>query len=342
MTVINMMLGRERGGLEQAAIDYAEALTSAGIPSLHILSPDSWASKEFDTLGLPWTGLEQRGGWDIFAACRLKHIAVNAGASAAICHGNRALSMALLSRAPMQVIGVTHNYRTRRFYAADAALAITLDARERLIETGMPPHRVHYVPNMVRVGDLPVRAPRRTPPLIGTMGRFMAKKGFDIFLDALAILHREGVAFQAILGGDGPEEHRLRQRIALRELNDHVTMPSWIEDKKAWFAGIDIFVLPSHHEPFGIVLIEAMAAGVPVVSSDAVGPREIIRDGEDGLLFPVADAEALAERLRRVLDDPEAAKAMGERGHARVYDQFSEAAMVRNLKHALGVILTGN
>ena len=342
MTIVNLMLGAYRGGLEQAAIDYAESLAAAQLPTLNILSPGSWAAEEFARRGLPFSTLVQRGGWDIFAARRLRKMAEAAEASAVICHGNRALSLALLSRAPMKKIAVAHNYKTRRFCFADAALAVALDARERLIENGMQASSVHYVPNMVRISEMTQCPPVREPPIIGSMGRFVPKKGFEIYLDALAILAREGVPFRAVLGGGGPEEHRLRQRLALRGLADHVTLSGWVENKTEWFAGIDIFVLPSHHEPFGIVLIEAMAACLPVISTDSTGPREIIRDGEDGMLFPVADAESLAARLRTALSDPAATRAMGERGYARVAEQFSQEAMVRRLKTALDAILTGN
>lgn len=342
MTIVNLMLGCERGGLEQAAIDYAEALAQAQIPSLNIFPRDSWVGQEFDRLGLPWQPFRQQGGWDILAARRLRKMVEKAGASAAICHGNRALSIALLSRTNMKKIAVAHNYKTRRFCWADAGLAITLDARERLIENGMKASRVHYVPNMVRVGELPVRKPFGTPPMIGSMGRFTGKKGFDVYLDALSILARRGVAFRATLGGGGPDENKLRQRLALRGLTEQVSMPGWVENKQDWFDHIDIFVLPSHHEPFGIVLIEAMAAGLPVVSTDSVGPREIIRNGQDGVLFPVADATALANKLEALIADPQSALSMGQRGHARVAEQFSQCAMSKRLKSALDAILTGN
>lgn len=342
MTIINLMLGCERGGLEQAAVDYAEALAQASLPTLNVLPPNSWVGEAFDQRGLPWVPLRQQGGWDIFAARRLKKLAEQHGASAAICHGNRALSIALLSGAKMKKIAVAHNYKTRRFCWADASLAVTLEARERLIENGMEAHRVHYVPNMVRVDALPDRQPFRTPPMIGTMGRFTGKKGFEIYLDALSILNRRNIKFRAVLGGGGPDEHKLRQRLALRNLTEQVSMPGWVENKRDWFDALDVFVLPSHHEPFGIVLIEAMAAGVPVISTDAVGPREIIRHGEDGMLFPVADAMELADQLEAMLADDNAARALGARGHARVADQFSQAAMTRRLKAALDAILTGN
>lgn len=342
MTIINLMLGRERGGLEQSAIDYAEALHMAGIPSMSIIARDGWMSGELKKLGIDARSLTQHGGWDRIAARNLRKMIANLEGEAVICHGNRALSLALLSGTDARIIAVAHNHRNKRFPRAHSGIAITLDARERLIGVGMPAAKVHHLPNMVRVGSLPERTAFRTPPVIGTMGRFVPKKGFEVFIDALAILKKQGVEFQASLGGGGPEENALRQRLALRDLNACVTMPGWVEDKDTWFQGLDVFVLPSHHEPFGIALIEAMGAGIPVISTDTVGPREIIRDGEDGLLFPVADAEALATRLAQVLADPGSAKIMGERGHARVSDQFSQGAFTKRLQSALDTILTGN
>ena len=340
--ILNLMLGRARGGLEQAALDYAEALAAAGRPALTVVAPDSWADTELARRTLPYTTLGQRGPWDIAAAWKLRRLAARHRAPALICHGNRALALAQLARTRGRIVAVAHNEKTKRFRRTHAVLAITLAARAALTAQGIPAHRIHHLPNMVRLAPPMTRDGQRQPPVIGSMGRFVPKKGFEILIEALRLLKQEGVAFQASLGGGGPEEHALRQRLVLAELESTLTLPGWIGDKHAWFQSLDLFVLPSHHEPFGIVLIEAMAEGLPVIATASDGPREILRDGVDGMLVPVGDARAMADALKALLADAAAARAMGERGYQRVADAYSLSAMSHRLTTALDAILTGN
>ena len=111
------------------------------------------------------------------------------------------------------------------------------------------------------------------------MGRFVAKKGFDVFIAALGRLRSQGVPFRAVLAGDGPERGGARTARGRTRPCRSIGLPGWVDDKRTFFAGVDVFCLPSHHEPFGIVLIEAMAQAMPIVSTDSEGPSEILHDG---------------------------------------------------------------
>jgi glycosyltransferase involved in cell wall biosynthesis len=187
----------------------------------------------------------------------------------------------------------------------------------------MPTPRAFHIPNMVRVPASPPVHDRRQPAVIGTMGRLVAKKGFDVFITALSRLQSQGTPFRAILGGDGPERAPLERLSALHGLLDVLTFPGWISNKPSFFASIDVFCLPSHHEPFGIVLIEAMAHAMPIVSTDSEGPLEILRDGTDGLVVPRGDAERLAQTLGGLIARPDQAALLAANAyrHAReTYD----------------------
>jgi glycosyltransferase involved in cell wall biosynthesis len=90
-------------------------------------------------------------------------------------------------------------------------------------------------------------------------------------------------------------------------------------------AALDLLVCPSIREPFGMVLVEAMAAGRPVIASDSGGPPEIVEHGESGLLFKTGDAAELAEAVLRLLRDPALAARLATRGRARVAERFTRA-----------------
>jgi glycosyltransferase involved in cell wall biosynthesis len=115
--------------------------------------------------------------------------------------------------------------------------------------------------------------------------------------------------------------------LALRQelgLSDHVAFHAFRQDVPALMSALDVLVLPSTSpEPFGRVLIEAMAAGKPVVATDAGATSEIIDDGEQGLLVSANDAEAMADAIARLLLDPCLAKAMGQKGRHKVEARFT-------------------
>jgi glycosyltransferase involved in cell wall biosynthesis len=334
MTILNLMLGRKRGGLEQAAIDYAEALAFANIPALTIISPHAWIETPLVAMGLAHQSLPNLGYWDMIAAYRLRGIAHEVNAKAIICHGNRAIGLALRAlRGRIPVIAVAHNYATGRFIHADHCFAITEHLSHHLRDGGV--QTISLMPNMVRLPPSPITRPYRTPPVIGSMGRFVAKKGFDVYIHALAQLKQRGIAFHALLGGSGEEESQLRALIDRLELSQHIDMVGWVKDKAEFFEQIDLFALPSLHEAFGIALIEAMAYGIPVVAADAEGPREIIQHGVNGIIVPRYNETALADGLERLLLHEAEAHAFAIMARNNVAERYSIAAMAFRLQQAL-------
>ena len=149
-------------------------------------------------------------------------------------------------------------------------------------------------------------------PVIVTAGRLVPVKDHFTLLDAFARLRTTRPA-RLVIFGEGPLEAALRERAQTLGIEGSVLLPGYVNDPAACYAPADLFVLSSTSEGFGNVLIEAMAAGVPVVSTDAPhGPREILADGEFGALVPVGDAAALAEAMAAALDrPPETAKLQG-------------------------------
>lgn len=339
--ILNLMLGSGRGGLEQAALDYAEALAAAGIGALTVISPNAWVEAPLVAAGMTHESLSSHGRWDVFAARRLRKLAAKTGARAVICHGNRALALALRAFHPLigslanrpRIIAVAHNYSTSRFAMADACFAISSHLAAHLAASGA--RAISRMPNMVRMHDHALRPAFRHPPVIGSMGRFVAKKGFQTYIEALSVLRTRGIEFHAVLGGDGEESAAIDALIARYRLENHITRIGWVKDKTAFFAALDLFVLPSLHEPFGIVLIEAMIHGVPVISTDTEGPREIIHHGVDGILVPRRDPEALAEALAGLLANQQQAQQLAVAGRVLAGREYSMDSMAQRLQQAL-------
>lgn len=174
-----------------------------------------------------------------------------------------------------------------------------------------------------------------TGPLIGIVGRLQRWKGIDVFLDAIpAILVRHPDVHAVIVGGPHETEplypDELRARVQALGIGRAVTFAGFQSNVPEWMQAMDIVVHASDHEPFGIVVIEAMALGKPVVAGAGGGPSETITPGLDGLLSPFGDAAALATSVLRYLDDPSFAVQVGAaaRKRAQLFDDRRYAANV--------------
>lgn len=335
MKVINAMFGRGLGGIEQVFLDYALALHDQGIECINLTHPKAAILASFKERRIPYKTQGNMGSWDAIAKMRFRTLIAREKPDAIICHGNRALLLLRpAAKSRSKLVGVAHNYWLKSFHFCDAAIAITEDLVKQVGTSGLKPERIYHVPNMVEVpGAMPQRRPYPTTPIIGTMGRFVYKKGFDLLIEALRILRKEGLAFDAIIAGDGDEAP------LLTAAKDAASFPGWVTDKQAFWNGIDIFCLPSRHEPFGIVLLEAMAQGLPIASTASEGPSTILTPGKNALVAPLDDVEAIAAALRNLLKQPDMAAQLGTAAYAHVKSHYSREVIGARLKAALEEIL---
>lgn len=178
--------------------------------------------------------------------------------------------------------------------------------------------------------------PGRNPdarPTLGMLARLAPQKGHRVLFDALpAVLAAVPDLLVRIVGHEELSTvAELRSHAAERGVAEHVRFEGFCADVPALLADLDVMVLPSLWEGFGLVLLEAMAAGRPVVAS-AVGPvPEVVTDGETGLLVPPGDSRALGRALVRVLRDPDLAARLGRAGRARVEAEFGLDTMVARI-----------
>ncbi|MBJ6802447.1 glycosyltransferase family 4 protein [Geomonas propionica] len=157
------------------------------------------------------------------------------------------------------------------------------------------------------------------------VGGLIPEKGFDTLIDAAERLKQKGRIVIVIVGrGEPAAVAKLTDAISSRGLEAAVRYLGYRGDVPRILAAAGLFVLSSRSEAFPLVVLEAMAAGKPVVATDCGGPREMVVEGETGLLVPVADAAALAEGIARLAQDPELCTEMGLAGRKRFDAHFTE------------------
>ena len=166
--------------------------------------------------------------------------------------------------------------------------------------------------------------------IVGTVGRLTAVKGQRYLLEAVAKLSRDIPGLFCIFLGDGELLEELKDRAADLGIGEHVLFLGWRDDVAATMSILDVFVLPSLNEGMGRVIVEAMAAGKPIVASDVGGIRNLIGNKENGILVRPADPESLAKGIKDLYGDPEGRERMGEAGRQKAA-AFSDTAMTEKI-----------
>lgn len=177
---------------------------------------------------------------------------------------------------------------------------------------GYPPARVETILNGWSGKPRPHRGGE--VPTIVSVGRLRKEKGHDTLIRAFQIIKAKLESTQLVLIGSGPQEPELRALTRELGVQGSTTFTGDVGDIWPHLAAADAFALSSHHEALGIAVLEAMAAGLPVVASGVGGVPELVEEGRTGYLVPTHDEEALAQGLVKVLSDPERARLMGETG----------------------------
>lgn len=182
--------------------------------------------------------------------------------------------------------------------------------------------------------------------LVGTVGHLAPIKGHDVFVRAAALIkeQRAGVKF-VVIGEDKSSQmdHRkaLESLIAGMNLSESVAMPGWCDDIAAALSSLTLFVSAARSEPFGLSIVEAMAAGLPIVATTSEGALEIIEDGVTGKLVPVDDPESLAKAISDLLDDPDERSRLGLNAQVAARQRFSLARMASDTERVYREVLAG-
>jgi glycosyltransferase involved in cell wall biosynthesis len=188
-----------------------------------------------------------------------------------------------------------------------------------------------------------VRAEASIPPdavVVGIVGRLQPWKGQDRFIEALAELRRRGHdLYGLVVGGNAYDlspgfEERLRRKVHELGLEERVVFTGQVEDAQPHIAAMDILVNASAPEPFGLVIVEAMALDVPVVAVDMGGPAEIIESERSGVLVPSNAPDVLADALEQLVVDPDLRRRLGDGGLAAYRDRFTAERMTDSLQAA--------
>ena len=235
-------------------------------------------------------------------------------------------------------VSVVRNWLVEWFSCAMATIVVAISDfdRQTLIRRRICSSRkLEMIHNAYAVDPAPVAPNRPTPEIvnIGFVGRLVAQKGCDLLIAAYARLAAGGLPARLTIVGDGPDRSELERRVEDMRLGGSVEFLGFQPDGAALMAEMDIVAVPSRFEPFGIVAVEAMAQGRPVVAAAVGGLTETVVDGTTGRLVPAGDPARLADALADLVRSSALREQMGEAGRERAIALFSPDRVVAAYKN---------
>ena len=221
----------------------------------------------------------------------------------------------------------------------DQFIAVSQGLKAKLIAGGVPADRVTVIYNGIVVEDFSpstktagVRAMLGYGPavlLVGIVARLHPVKGHQYFLEAARIVLEQRPEVRFVVVGEGPQRPALEEMAGQLGIAGQVAFTGFVSEVRSVMADLDLLVISSLWEGFGLTAVEAMALGIPVVSTEVGGLPEVVLHGETGLLAPPANSAALAKHIIWMLEHPQAAAEMAKKASQAVGEKFTAQVMAR-------------
>lgn len=333
---------QESGGAERFFMRLVRALHRRGEPVLAVSRASSAVARELGS-AVPQAHAPLLNVFDVYSMWKIRRLVAAHQPDVVQTYMGRATRLTHLSRnrATAHVARLGGFYKVAGYRHADAWIGNTKDICDYLRSNGFASDRIHYIPNFVELAE-PLHNAQRTQIqarygiasdawVVLGVGRLVNKKGFADLLTALARMPGDvgGRAVHLLIAGDGSQRAALQAQAAQLGIAQRVHWAGWQSDPSPLYAAADLFVCPSLHEPLGNVILEAWAHGLPVVSTETHGAKELIVDGDSGILVPCAQPAALAAAITAQLQaEPAVRAALGAAGRQVVASRYSEDAVV--------------
>lgn len=341
---LHVLGGRQFGGADQFYVRLIRGLRKRGesvtaVNRLGVPVDRALVGDDVEQIHLPFAN-----GWDLWTAWQMRRLVAAREPCIVQTYMGRATR---LTRLPKNTQAV-HIARLGGYYKIDgyyrhahAWVGNTKALCDYLVQSGLPAAKVFYIGNFVpepaTLATGQAEALRRQWAIpadawvVFALARLIEVKGFQDLLQALALMPKAiaGRPLVFLLAGTGPEEAKLKALCIRLGLDSQVRWLGWQDPPDAFYALADVFVCPSRHEPLGNVILEAWSHSLPVVSTQTLGAVELIEEGRTGLLSPVEQPQALADRLQELLAAPAQQRvALGEAGRDYLGRHFGEDAIV--------------
>lgn len=348
--ILQFISGRSIGGAEKIVIGLVREMRSRGFRIVTACRPGSWSAVRLSDIGCPvelitMKGLKAR----VLAPFKLRAIIRKYGINLIHTHMklDSELILPLASKIGIPTVCTVHNTDEDLYcIPADRTTAISRAVESDLLQRGVSSERVSLVPNGIPIDDF--ERPRNgfraryglaeSDIVVGAVCRLIPRKGMDILIRATA----KCPGTKLVLAGYGKPKYARYLRNMAEELgvSERVIFTGRVEDPFSIYASLDVFAMPSRREGFGITMLEAMVAGVPVVASSIGGIPEVISNDKTGLLVPPDDPDALADAIRLLTTDKELACRIISAAGTMVRERYSVQKMADGFEGVYNILLS--
>ena len=341
MRIINFISGKDLGGPKQSFVLYSKSLSDMGEDVVSVVRKDAAIEPMLNEMNLPvqlvtYSRLTQY----LFNKSAIKNIQnIMQPLQADLIFVHKQSDLKMVREAvgnKVSIVGVAHWFSIKHAEYADEFIAVSESVRQYLIQNQYS-KPIHVVPNMVDIKTKPIYREMPSIPLIGSMGVFRRRKNFHILIQSLAILKEQGVPFRAVIAGEGRAKLELLYLRWKLKLSKELTIRGWVgnNERDEFLDDLDIFVLSSKKETFGMVVIEAMARMKRVIATICGGPEFIITHDKDGYLIEKDDAKILANQIIEVIQADQKTDRVPNNALDTAINNYSIKAVSNSLKKLL-------
>uniref|UniRef100_A0A7C2JZM7 Glycosyltransferase family 1 protein n=1 Tax=Schlesneria paludicola TaxID=360056 RepID=A0A7C2JZM7_9PLAN len=305
----------------------------------------------------PLHGIPDRGAWDVsvawklLALCRRLHVRIWHGHD----YKTNFLGLWLRRFHRMHLVTTIHGWnltdrKSQLYYWIDRrclphydrVICVSEDLQQRALACGVLADRCVLIENAIDTAAFrrtltPQQARQALGlpvdrPLIGAVGRLSYEKGFDLLIDAVGRLHRDGHEVHLAIAGDGDTRDALATQIAAQPHPERFHLLGFVPDPKTLFQAMDVYALSSRSEALPNVLLEAMSLETPVVAAAIAGIPRLVADGTNGLLVPPEDVAALHQALTTVLTQPDFRRQLAAEGRQTIVTRYDFAVRMAKVR----------
>lgn len=270
--------------------------------------------------------------WDYWSVFKFKQMLKEFRPHIIHAHLARASWMAGIvgSKLNMPTVSTTHNRIKKKYINKIGYFTTITNNLKNYIESfGIGSDRIRKIPNFSLIEPTEIPSEKRHNPLVFfSLGRFVSKKGFDVLLQAFKQYSKTNAPpAKLMIAGSGPLDQKLRHQAAELGIADLVEFSGWIDDVPAFCDKGDIFILPSRDEPFGIVLLESMSMGKPIIATSVSGPLDFLDDQTAFFVTP-GDSEELSKAMQAAATSPEACHSKALEALRRFRAEYTREAVL--------------
>lgn len=349
MRIMHIETGRHLYGGALQVCYLMEALAQRGVENFLVCTKGS----EIERVAAPYATIEaipMHGDLDLLFPLRLSRLIRRYRPDIVHVHSRRGADLwagfcAHLHKKPAIITRRVDNHEWPPFarfkYSSyDRVISISEGIRRVLMDEGMPPESVTCIHSVVKREVYQVAADRSwfkeqfgvpaTAPVIGVIAQLIPRKGHRYLLEITPQLVSKFPELRIVIFGQGPMLHEFEKYVAENHLTDVISFAGFRKDMPKILPCLDIVVHPALMEGLGVSLLQAAAAGIPIVGARAGGIPEIVHDRVNGLLVEPGNADELREAIAQLLEDPNMARKFGQAGQRLVADEFSIDTMTED------------